>query len=279
MTALSRTFKKILLYSASFLIFTPAVYAQKPARNESQGASKQEYGFHISYIKPKNKEFLDIYKSYKSSKGYDLVLDEINDTFVLPQNIPVEFTECGEPNAYYDPEAVKVSLCYEFVKYTEDLIEQSGEDAKDAKIHAFNSMMFIMFHEVGHALIDQLEIPVTGKEEDAVDDLASLIMLSGGEAGEEALVSAMLQFGGSADEAHAEAGKAENLGFWDEHSLDAQRFYSIACVLYGSNPEKFSDMIGDDGLPEARAEGCPAEYEQKWNSWSTLLGDNLKRDL
>ena len=37
--------------------------------------------------------------------------------------------------------------------------------------------LFFLFHETGHMLVSEFELPVLGKEEDAVDTLSSLLLL------------------------------------------------------------------------------------------------------
>ena len=38
--------------------------------------------------------------------------------------------------------------------------------------------VFILFHEIGHALIHELNLPVVGVEEDAVDEFAAIALIS-----------------------------------------------------------------------------------------------------
>jgi len=44
------------------------------------------------------------------------------------------------------------------------------------------NMLFVLNHELGHALVSEMGLPVLGKEEDAVDAFAVLAMLSVGNA-------------------------------------------------------------------------------------------------
>ena len=66
------------------------------------------------------------------------------------------------------------------------------------------------------------------------------------------------------------------LAFWDEHSLNAQRYYNIACWVFGANPDRHDYIVKDGHLPEARAERCPNEFAQMQKSWSKLLGPHMK---
>jgi hypothetical protein len=59
--------------------------------------------------------------------------------------------------------------------------------------------------------------------------------------------------------------------FWDEHAFDAQRFYNIMCLIYGSNPQKYASFIGSGQLPIERAGRCPEEYSKISRAWNRLL--------
>ena len=49
-------------------------------------------------------------------------------------------------------------------------------------------------HELGHALIHVLDLPTTGREEDAVDQLSTYILAYGSEGGESPTLDPALAF-------------------------------------------------------------------------------------
>jgi hypothetical protein len=53
----------------------------------------------------------------------------------------------------------------------------SREQTEEAQLFILGNTVFTLHHELGHALIDQLDLPVLGREEDAVDHLATIMML------------------------------------------------------------------------------------------------------
>lgn len=55
-----------------------------------------------------------------------------------------------------------------------DAVEYDGSDEEKIDL-ILNLTEFVLYHEVGHALIDMLDIPVLGKEEDAVDGFAAVL--------------------------------------------------------------------------------------------------------
>ena len=126
------------------------------------------------------------------------------------------------------------------------------------------------YHELGHALIDVMKLPVLGREEDAADTLSGLLI---DQIWEEDSANAMI-----ADSANAYIlYDAENnvdiadLPYWGEHGLDLQRYYNLICLFYGGNPDGRAEIAKTFELPEGRAERCPDEYAQAKASWGAML--------
>ena len=92
----------------------------------------------------------------------------------------------------------------------------------------------MLFHELGHALVDQWDLPVLGREEDAVDAFSTIFMT---EFVEQRRVRARRRGLLLLPRRHAD--KLGEVDFADEHSFDKQRAYSIACWVYGSNPTRY----------------------------------------
>jgi hypothetical protein len=78
------------------------------------------------------------------------------------------------------------------------------------------------------------------------------------------------------DEAAAE--EDEPLAFWDEHGLDAQRGYQIACLLIGSDPDYFSDLAENLEIPEERVDSCIEEQQKVADSWHAVLSKHMLTD-
>ena len=60
----------------------------------------------------------------------DLLADEVaslNESFGLPEVITVVVADCGEPNAFYDPEQRSITMCNEYAENLQDMWEaESG---------------------------------------------------------------------------------------------------------------------------------------------------------
>lgn len=123
---------------------------------------------------------------------------------------------------------------------------------------------FTLMHEMGHLLISELQLPVLGREEDAADQLGFMgLFLLQQEQHRDDFYAKLMDV---ADYWRMEWQNAERDGspvpVWDSHALDAQRFYNIACLAYGSDPDRLDWVLEVSGLPVERALYCPDEYEQ-----------------
>lgn len=143
-----------------------------------------------------------------------------------------------------------------------------ADPAEDAFVEA--NLIGIFYHELGHALIDQLQLPVFGQEEDAADVLSIFLIDHLWEA-ETALDLAYDAAFGFAAEAIMAEQEGAGIAYWDVHGPDVQRFFNTVCVFYGADPEARDDFAEDMGLPEERAETCAEEYDLAAASWGPVL--------
>ncbi len=152
---------------------------------------------------------------------------------------------------------------------------------EDEKIFILGNAQFILLHELGHAFIHDLDVPLLGREEDAADTFATLVMLRLDRQNPDS-DSDFLKMLFSAAEAWALSWRKEQqedaeLAFWNRHAISAQRFYNMACFIYGSDPEKFAAIPDLVKLPPGRADWCEEEFQVASRSLDRLFGAWMKR--
>jgi len=149
----------------------------------------------------------------------------------------------------------------------------SGERRKLVEF-AVGNTLFALLHELAHGLIQEMELPVLGREEDAADSYAVLAMLKvGTEVSHEVLVQTATGWFLSAA-LREKAGVP--LAFYEEHGLDRQRAYQIICLMVGSDTEEFGDLAGSVHMPQARQATCAGDYSNAAWSWEKLLAPHLR---
>jgi hypothetical protein len=141
---------------------------------------------------------------------------------------------------------------------------------EDAAYFIQDEVIATFYHELGHALIDILGLPVLGREEDAADSLSVILMddIWEEDSAAEILTSDALSYQLMA--AQDAASGLDDL-FADEHSLNIQRYYNVVCLFYGANPDERGKLADDLGLPDDRKDRCPQEYDQASASWDAVL--------
>ena len=254
-----------------------ALIAESLARYDEAAESEavDDGDFQIVFEPPQDQKMQPFYKVVTQRGRFAELVNDLNDTFALPQDITIHF-QAGDPNdVFYDPAARQIVISYEFVAFITAVFRANdyitAEDAPENIGPVMDVVEEALYHEIGHALVHVLDIPMTGKEEDAVDALAAVMISLVLEEPENLIPSA--HFYAMLADARTEIAEEE---FWDEHALHEQRYYNLICWVYGSDPEKFADIIAAEGLGRDRADQCPAEYQQLAKSWLTLLTPFLK---
>jgi hypothetical protein len=254
----------------------PADTGGAPADTGGAEAAVDAGDLKLQYVPVSNQE-LQVYVDFlAASQLVEGIVEGVNDTVALPKDLIVSIEETGgDPSPFYTPEAEAIVLPPEWLVFSDQLFSGSGlvSTPEEAQTLILASTAFVFLHELGHLLIDQLDIPITGREEDAVDQLATAIITQTGieEAGNVALAGGLF-FGLLG--ANREAFEAAD--FWDEHSLNEQRFFNIICWVYGSDPQQFAEIPAQAGLGEDRLARCQDEYLQLASSWEALLGPYVK---
>ena len=150
----------------------------------------------------------------------------------------------------------------------------SPQARRDLVEFVIGNTLFVLAHEVGHGLINEMNMPVLGREEDAADSFAIVTALKmGSKFSEQVLVEAAKGLVLSAKRDKKEGNKPP---FYDEHGLDPQRAYTVVCYMVGSNPEKYKQLAKDTKLPEDRQKSCKYEWDNVAWSWEEMLKTHLR---
>lgn len=144
----------------------------------------------------------------------------------------------------------------------------SRDQAADDFVRA--NLIWVFYHEVGHALIDVLNLPVLGPEESSADTFAALMIDGLWE--ETAAVEIAVNTARGFELYDADY---KNRGFetsaWDTHGLEMQRYYHLACLIYGADPVGRDHLIVDLQLPDDRAGFCADEFLLASDGWRNAL--------
>ena len=203
----------------------------------------------------------------KESQAFENLVVGLNDRFTLPRPLTIAGEKCGVENAYYSSSDEGIIFCYELYEMLGNIFVPDGQWTVEQREAVDGAVNFILMHEVGHAFVDLYDLPITGREEDAVDQLATMVLVDGGDKGAMAALNGVMALQPAENE-------FDQTDFADEHSLGPVRMFNVMCWIFGSNPDKYGGLVEGGMLPPDRAVGCPSEYEQLSKSWQQLLQGN-----
>ncbi|MDV5167532.1 DUF4344 domain-containing metallopeptidase [Photobacterium rosenbergii] len=193
---------------------------------------------------------------------------------------PVNIVFGTEDGPLYDPESDQIEIPYHFWREMidnfsadfHDNTEQaklSQEDSQYVYQAAEGALLHTLLHEVGHAYIALNQVPIVGKEEDAADSFANVLMLNYLEDGDSQAIHAATLF--AIEDKQIDS--FDDLDFIDEHSLDIQRYYYSLCLIYGSDPEQYQTLFQDleSEVKTEREEICIEEFDRVTASWTSYF--------
>ena len=128
------------------------------------------------------------------------------------------------------------------------------------------NMLFVAAHEMGHAVISELDLPVLGREEDAADAFATIgaLKVVANDFSHSVLQEAAKGWFWSA---RRDRKDGEKPTYYGEHGLNEQRAYQIVCLMVGSDPVKFKALADETKLPDDRRRSCTWDFDTASRSW------------
>ncbi|MEM1292710.1 MAG: DUF4344 domain-containing metallopeptidase [Cyanobacteria bacterium P01_H01_bin.162] len=243
-----------------------ATLAKQWLLSSSNKQADTPLSFSVTYTPAETQRGQEVQDFLQEAQVFEQLLLGLNDVFVLPEPITLNQAECGTVNAYYSPSDRQITMCYELVDYFFTLFAEHRQPGDPPiELPTISVLAFVMLHELGHGFIDVLDVPVLGREEDAVDQFAAVLLAQTGGGQVTAEAAATWFYLSSQQQDYA------NIPYWAEHSLDIQRFHSIVCMLYGSSPETYGDLMQELDIPERRQAMCQQEYADALENWGEIL--------
>lgn len=159
-----------------------------------------------------------------------------------------------------------------FAAAREVWVEHDDRNVDDERIdsdvlYVLGNVANTMFHEFGHALVSEFDLPVEGSEEDEVDALANVVMVSESDSPYlDAMIESVADDWFAQGEYDEESGPSE-----DGHAVSSDRAYAVVCILVGADPEYFADTADNAGLDDTERADCAEEYEYAHTRWDEAL--------
>lgn len=227
-----------------------------------------ESSIFINYEEPSNKIDESIKQDILDLDVNDDLISFIDETFNISEKINIIYGYNDGP--LYSSENNTIYIPYSFIDEIAIRFEEEKKDNVNEKV--FDSLLHTLFHEIAHLFIFEFEIPILGKEEDAADGLANILLLEYYEHGSKITQNAAELFLLESKDIKS----LSKIDFWDEHSLDIQRYYSTMCYIYGSNPTKNGFIKKELQYDINKSELCIEEYNILHDNWFLILKPFMK---
>jgi hypothetical protein len=188
----------------------------------------------------------------QGAEEFQKLYDGLKQLFIF-KDFQISFRHCGFENAFSDP---NITICIELI---EKLASKNLESA----------MGFVLFHELGHTLLHDWDLPLWDNE-DVQDEFAVVVCLLA-EARESAVAAAKYwSDSGSSDEALAK------LYIDDRHTISPQRARNI--IHWLDDPDELLRRWQKMLIPNMQTEALRA-LDQETDSWTNhdLIRSELKR--
>lgn len=191
---------------------------------------------------------------------------------------PETAARVGAAGPVYEPSRRTVYIPWSFVEQSRqdldhlDLLAGARPDQLDDV--ETGAIVFVLYHELAHALIDVLDVPVVASEEQTADSFASVFAIESRDGGEVVPLSAAAM----AEAAHRRRGTPTLADYADDHGFDRQRALAEVCLVYGSSPSHYAVFVRRGYVPPHREEICRFDYRRTFRSWRRLLGPWLTHE-
>lgn len=228
----------------------------------------------IVYAKPKTAKLELIANVLQQQRLLEVMAAGTKAHVALPGTLTLVAQECGQSNAFYNPRSRSIHMCYELVQEIFDGASREfrGRGPTDSPGQiAAGALLFVFLHELGHAMVQILNVPYFGKQEDVADQIATYFALTSRDTNASvAMILGGHWFFRNKGSPYVRAHLA------DTHSLGQQRQFNVACWAYGSNPQRYVTVAQYARLPQSRAARCPGEYRDLDRAVRQLLGSYLR---
>ena len=231
---------------------------------------------HIIYEKPRNPAFFETYEIWQDGQMLENFRDQVLHKFSLEASLSLSIRNCDQPNAFYNAYSREIVMCWELLNPIVDAVVPRFSKSLAAKA-AMSVFAFVLYHELGHALLNIQRTATFGREEDNADQIATLLLLEDNKrrnhADSNIGILGVFNFWRGRDNAYLS--KHQLTG---PHSPDQQRAFNIVCWAIGSDStSRYKHLAAMTEFPIQRIPSCVAEYQRAEEAMRILINTSMFR--
>ncbi len=268
----------ILVLMISFLFYSTISQAGTTKNIGTNLPIDDQYGLVLEPTPTVNFRFLPSNTAMRQTEQFieqSPVLETIKQLsqkrFVFSPALNIVFGSDDGP--LFDPITNSIHIPYQFVNESRQLFKNKGlfKTQREVNQATEDSLLHTLLHEIGHAYIADRAIPILGKEEDSVDNFATILLLNDIPRGDDIAINSADLFALE----DLDTDSFDDADFVSEHSLDLQRYYNILCLVYGSNPNRYQRIFDELSASERKQQKlrCPEYFAVINQGWLHYLAE------
>jgi hypothetical protein len=236
-------------------------------------------GFVIKYDRPNEAKHQKLFKTLKKNDQffYGDGLNFLNKLYRIPNTVKILVADCGSKNSRYNFEERTIYICYETLHEKVNDYSKFPKNNEEYVQRVFKNSVFTFWHEIGHAMMHQLNLPIKTEslnEEDLADEFAVLSMIWRQDSKwTNSIITSSLHY---KNKTIKRKNKGLGMANYEFHSPDLERYYNMNCLLFGMKSMSFSRLEKLLNAQPKRAAQCKAYAQQRNDYWAKLLKPYVK---
>lgn len=212
-----------------------------------------------------------IYNALNQSQVIPDFIQAINDMFIFPRPIEIRGEDCEEGNYPAPSSALPIRLCYGLIRQTALIDNGMSEDAQRSQVVA--AAFFTVLNYLAPVMTSQFDLHVSEEDKSGMYEFAAVLALSVGDAIKAETLEDLAR---TAQDIAAAEENQEIQPYWILSGLTKPQANIVACMIYGSDPARFADLMGNDETADGQ-DNCGAVFSQKMEYWSSLIDSHLRK--
>ncbi|SMD32857.1 Putative metallopeptidase [Reichenbachiella faecimaris] len=231
----------------------------------------------IGYQRPESDRFREIFRALKSNHEsiYGESVKYLKSIYNWPDKIEVVVSTCGFVNSRYLPNDKLIVICYESLYQKVYDYPEKAKSKEAFERRVFQNVMFTLWHELGHALMDQFGIGQgtdVKQTELLADEFAALSMLWRSDAHwNNILMISALHF-------KSQSLKNPNKNY-KVHASDDFRYEKIIVLLYGFAQKSYSKLKSEVNQLNWLSISAQEYYLERSVFWEQNLREHTRGDF
>ena len=189
--------------------------------------------------------------------------------YIFAPSLDIVFGSAKGPA--FDSTQQQIQIPYQYITQLLQHMNDSGMYPTQQQRYqaTTDALLLTLLHEIGHAYILDRAIPILGDNENTIDNFVIFLLLNDIERGNEIAINSNQLFGIDA----LNSSELKNNPFIQQHGLSSSRYQHILCLVYGSDPVRYSRLFDTLSLTQRQQQQrhCNDTFSTTHQGWLYYL--------